>query len=115
MADPLTIIAPAEAMQLQASSKVLMLDVRSVTEIAQSGTVRGALCIPAIEVYTKAKPTSAHFDRRFTEADAIIVFCAVGARSEAVVHTLTRLGYPNVLNMKRFGDWVAAGGAIQAG
>jgi rhodanese-related sulfurtransferase len=113
MSDPLPVITPAEAMRLQASSKVMMLDVRSAIEIVQSGTVRGALCIPAIEVYTKAKPSSAHFDKRFAEADTIIVFCAVGARSEAVVHTLLRLGYADVRNMKRFGDWIAAGGAVQ--
>ncbi len=113
MSDPYPTITPAEAMQLQATSKVLMLDVRSVAEISQSGTVRGALCIPAIEVYTKARPRSDHFDKRFAEAKTIIVFCAVGARSEAVAQTLVRLGYADVRNMKRFGDWVAAGGAVQ--
>jgi rhodanese-related sulfurtransferase len=113
MSDPMPYISPAEAMKMQASSKVLMLDVRSAAEIMQSGTVRGALCIPAIEVYTKAKPNSDHFEKRFAEAETIIVFCAVGARSEAVAHTLARLGYGDVRNMKRFGDWVAAGGPVQ--
>lgn len=114
MSVPVPSISAPEAMALQKSAKVLMLDVRSALEINQTGTVKGALCIPAIDVYPKARPTSPTFDPKFEQAETIIVFCAVGARSEAVGVSLLRLGYTDVRNMKRFSDWVAAGGAVQA-
>lgn len=114
MSVPVPSISAPEAMALQKSANVLMLDVRSALEINHSGTVEGAMCIPAIDVYPRARPASPKFDTKFTQAETIIVFCAVGARSEAVCVSLLRLGYQDVRNMKRFSDWVAAGGAVQA-
>ncbi|MCF8486729.1 MAG: rhodanese-like domain-containing protein [Rhodobacteraceae bacterium] len=114
MSVPVPSISAPEAMALQKSAKVLMLDVRSALEINHSGTAKGAMCIPAIDVYPRARPASPKFDTKFTQAETIIVFCAVGARSEAVCVSLLRLGYQDVRNMKRFSDWVAAGGAVQA-
>lgn len=106
-------ISALDLMELQKSSNVLILDVRSAPEISKSGTIPGAVCIPAIDVFRKAQPTSVKFDARFSEADTIVVFCAVGIRSEAVAQTLRGLGYNNVRNMNRFAEWIDAGGDVQ--
>ena len=113
MTNDATTISAHELMALQKSSNVLVLDVRSATEISKTGTIPGAACIPAIDVFRKAQPTSVKFDARFSEADTIVVFCAVGIRSEAVAQTLRGLGYANVRNMSRFSEWVDAGGRVQ--
>jgi rhodanese-related sulfurtransferase len=109
-----TVISAEQAISLSKQPGTLLLDVRSDTEIAATGTAQGALCIPALSVRRKADPASPELEPIFKRASRIIVFCAVGARASAVSAQLTTLGYPNVLLFNSFSEWIAAGGAVRA-
>jgi rhodanese-related sulfurtransferase len=109
-----TLITATEAISLSKQPGTLLLDVRSDTEIATTGTAKGAMCIPALRVRRKADPASPELEPLFKRASHIIVFCAVGARASAVSGQLTTLGYSNVFVFNSFSEWIAAGGAVQA-
>ena len=107
-------ITAAEAVAAAAQPGTEILDVRSATEVAASGTVRGALCIPATEIARKLIAAESADIRRLLAANSIVVFCAVGARAKAVAEMLESKGAKNVLVFNAFRDWVDAGGAIHA-
>ena len=104
-----TQIAPNELKTLIDAKKALVLDVRSNSEIERTGTIPGAICIPAVEVRRRARPDSNEFDPVFADAKTIVVFCAIGARSAAVAEVLVEIGYGDVRNLGKFSDWTGAG------
>lgn len=85
-------ISPAEAKQLiDKTKKPFILDVRTPQERSQ-GYIAGSQLIPIDSV-----------ERRLAEIPKnrpIIVYCAVGSRSRAVAQGLSRLGYPEVYNLR---------------
>ena len=109
-----TVISASEAITLANQPGTLLLDVRSDTETAATGTAKDALCIPALAVRRKADPASAELEPAFKRAQRIVVFCAVGARASAVSDQLIALGYRNVFVFNSFSEWITAGGAVRA-
>lgn len=98
-------IPPAEALDAHRSGAAAFLDVRDAHELAATGTVPGALHIPAARVVEGADPP-------LDPAAPLIVFCAAGVRAAAAGRALLARGYKDVRNMGGFRDWVAAGGAV---
>jgi len=71
---------------------LLLLDVRTPEEWAHDGRIDGATLIPIDEIEARVGELP-------KEAE-IIVYCHVGARSHAVAHYLTQVGYANVSDME---------------
>ncbi|HBV54155.1 MAG TPA: rhodanese [Rhodobacteraceae bacterium] len=107
-------ISASDAIALHARPNVMLLDVRSPVEIAQTGAVRGAKRITAMEIAKAAQRGSPLFDRDFERAETIVVYCAIGARSALVADTLRGMGYSDVRTLNQFKDWQAAGGPVES-
>ena len=105
-------LTPAQARDLAASGKLMLLDVREAKEIAASGKARDAVHIPLSLIPMKADPRSPDHDSRFRPTLPIAVYCAAGARAGSAVQTLTALGY-QAQNIGGFADWCACGGAVE--
>lgn len=107
-------VDPATLKALISEQNTLVIDVRSETEIGKTGTIKGACCIPAIEVPRRARRGGDDYDPRFATAKTIVVFCAIGARSAAVAETLVNMGYPDVRDFGRLSHWTDAGFPTEA-
>lgn len=105
-------LTPAEARDLAAAGKIMLLDVREAKEIAASGKAKGAVHVPLSLVAMKADPKGPAFDASFKTDLPIAVYCAAGARAGSAVQTLKALGY-DAQNIGGFGDWCACGGAVE--
>jgi rhodanese-related sulfurtransferase len=107
-------ITAREAIELSNMPGTLLLDVRSEAEIKASGTALNALCIPAAQVWRAAQSGTPNSSPDIARATRIIIFCAVGARAQAVAEQLATLPRLDVRVFKSFSDWVEAGGRIRA-
>jgi rhodanese-related sulfurtransferase len=95
-------ISPEAAKTLIGRGDAIVIDVREAHEVARTGKVAGALHVPL-----GLLPLH-EFDR----GKALLLYCAVGERSELGGRTLKSLGYRNVFNLGGFRDWVKSGGAV---
>lgn len=101
-------ISAVEAQTLMKQTPAIyLLDVRTLDEYVQK-RIAGAHLIPIDQIQSRL--------REIPRDQPIIVYCAVGARSEQVANYLARLGYAQVYNM--FGgimSWQVRGYPIQTG
>jgi len=102
-------ISTAEVVAL-AGDSVLLLDVREPGEF-QGGFLPGAINVPRGMLEVKADQSMPPHDVRLADRDqAIIVYCASGARSLLAASTLLEMGFTNVKSMAGgFGAWQQAG------
>ena len=108
-AGPVPVIAPADAAKLMRSEDVLLVDVRELSEVAQSGRIKGARVVPLGALSAVADPASAEFDPAFRKDRPVILYCATGNRSNIGAQALLRLGYATVYNLGGFRGWADAG------
>ena len=106
-------IAPAEAQKMMAAGKVLVVDVRDGTEVAQSGKVAGAVNVSRGMLEFRADPESPYHDKAFAKDKTVIVYCASGGRSALSGKVLKDMGYDKVFNLGAFKDWAESGGAVE--
>jgi len=79
---------------------VLLLDVREPGEF-QAGFLPGAINAPRGMLEVKADPAMPPHEVRLADRDqAIIVYCASGARSLLAASTLLEMGFTNVKSME---------------
>jgi len=105
-------ITPAEAREMIAAGRVLVVDVRDPAEVAESGKVAGAINVPRGMLEFRADPASPYHDADFDPGKTVIVYCASGGRSALAGGTLKQMGYDKVRNLGAFKDWVASGGKV---
>jgi len=100
-----TEVSTAEVAALSDGS-VLLLDVREPGEF-QAGYLPGAINVPRGMLEAKADPAMPPHDVRLADRDqAIIAYCASGARSLLAASTLQEMGFKNVKSMAGgFGAW----------
>ena len=108
-------ISPAEAAKLVEEQDALIVDVRDGTEVAASGKVKGALAVSRVLLEFRADPESSAHHPAFRRDRPVIVYCASGGRSALAGKLLKDMGFKDVRNLGGFKDWVAAGGAVEAG
>ena len=105
-------ITAAQAQELIAKGKALVVDVRDAPEVQQSGKVAGAVHVPRGMLEFRADPESPHHDPHFGKDKTVIVYCASGGRSALAGQVLKEMGYGEVYNLGAFKDWADSGGAI---
>jgi len=106
-------ITANSAVQFFGDKDTVFIDVRGTGEIANSGTIKGALVAPLPEFATHAKPDGSSLLPAADAGKRIIVVCASGARSGAAAQQLVKAGYDNVANLSGgIGAWARAGGAM---
>ncbi len=107
-------LTPEDAVQGVKDGSVTVIDVRDISELAQSGKAAGALHIPMIRLRDMADPRHPDFHRDLKQDGRIAVYCATGARSFSAARMLRQLGYGDVHNIGGLGHWVRAGGGTEA-
>lgn len=105
-------ITPAQAQDLVAAGRALVVDVRDAPEVEKSGKVAGAVHVSRGMLEFRADPASPYHDPRFRRDQPVIVYCASGGRAALGGKALKDLGYAEVYNLGGFKDWVENGGAI---
>ncbi len=105
-----------EAIAKHAAGQGVFIDVRDSAAIAQTGTIKGAARIPRGMIEFRADPAvEAMYDPVFQKDAAIYLVCGAGGQAALAGRTLKDMGYSDVTNIGGFGDWKAAGGAVEAG
>ncbi len=106
-------IAVKEAIARHASGVALFIDVRDGGDIAETGTVAGALHIPRGFVEFAADETTPFHNAALNKDSEILLVCAAGGMAALAGKTLIDMGYTNVSNAGGFQAWKDAGGAIE--
>ena len=106
-------ISSEEGIAKHAAGGSVFVDVRDGTEIAASGTIAVALCIPRGMIEFKADPTHALFhDGLALDADVVLI-CGAGGQAALAGKTMKDMGYQNVSNVGGFNGWKDAGGPTE--
>ena len=106
-------IAVEEAIARHATSEALFIDVRDGKDIAETGTIAGALHIPRGFVEFAADSSTPYHNAALTKDSEIILVCAAGGMAALTGKTLIDMGYTNVSNAGGFQAWKDAGGATE--
>ncbi len=88
----------------------LLLDVRDMVEIQQSGRATGAHHIPRGMLEFRADDTLKSHDPELQKDRATILYCAAGGRAALAGKLLKDMGYDEVYNLGGLADWVNGGG-----
>ena len=106
-------ITTEQALEAYGNADAVFVDVRDGTDIAQSGTVKGAQKINRGFLEFAADDSTPHHNPALQKDANIYVMCAVGGQAALAGKTLKDMGYENVYNIGGFGDWKTAGGAVE--
>ena len=91
----------------------LLVDLREIQELVDSGTIPGSTHVPRGMLEFWADPASPYGRDYFGEHRRTIVFCAGGGRSVYAVKALQDMGFRNVAHLAGgFGSWRDAGEPI---
>lgn len=92
----------------------LFIDVRDSGEIAQTGTIQGALRIPRGLIEFVADDESPLHNEALSKDADIFVVCGAGGMAALTGKTLKDMGYKSVANVGGFGGWKEAGGPTES-
>lgn len=110
----ITRISSADAVAKHATGAGLWIDVRDSSDIAASGTIKGAQRVPRGFMEFAADPALPHH-KDFLQKDAeIYLVCGAGGQAALAGKTLHDMGYANVTNVGGISDWKEAGGPTEA-
>jgi rhodanese-related sulfurtransferase len=85
------------------------VDLREPDEVANSGTIPGAVHAPRGMLEFYADPASPYHRAEFDPARRTILYCASGGRSALAVEALQQLGYGQVAHLDGgFKAWAAS-------
>ncbi len=99
-------IAPADAAQLVAAGKAVLVDVREPAEWAEAGVAAPAVLLPKSDFDGARKLWAPFLEQQ--AGKQIILYCRSGRRADTVGQALAAAGRA-VANAGGFKDWQAAG------
>ncbi|MGE3247521.1 MAG: rhodanese-like domain-containing protein [Beijerinckiaceae bacterium] len=105
-------ISVADAQRKIAENEAVLIDVREMNEVANTGKAAGALHISRGMLEFKADPASPMFEKALRKDRPVILYCASGGRSSLAGKRLKDMGYEEVYNLGSIKDWAEAGGKI---
>ena len=91
----------------------VFIDVRDSSEIAKTGTIKGALRIPRGLIEFVADSESPYHNKALEKDADIYVVCGVGGQAALAGKTLKDMGYGSVSNVGGIGDWKSGGGPTE--
>ena len=95
------------------AGNTVFIDVRDSAEIADSGTIEGALRIPRGFIEFAADPETPFHNARLTRDADIVLVCGAGGMAALTGKTLKDMGYEHVYNVGGFKDWKDGGGPTE--
>jgi len=106
-------IAFDDAKAKHAAGSAVFIDVRDSADIAQSGTIQGALRIPRGFIEFAADPDTPFHNQALTKSADIVLICGKGGQAALAGKTLKDMGYEQVANAGGFSDWRDNGGPVE--
>lgn len=88
-----------EAVKIVGEPGVLFVDVREPAELANSGTVKGAVNVPRGLLEFQADPESPTHRTELSQAARLVLYCGSGARSALAAKTLRDMGLGSVTHV----------------
>lgn len=108
-----TTIDADKAARLASQPGTLFIDVREPGELAQNGTVEGAVNVPRGLLEFQADPQSPVHRPELEKAKRLILYCASGSRSALAAKSLNEMGFDNVAHVAGgFAALKTAGAAV---
>ncbi len=112
--ETVTRMSSQDAVAKHAEGGGVWIDVRDSSDIAASGTIKGAERV-ARGFIEFAADSETPFHKEFMQKDAdIYLICGAGGQAALAGKTLKDMGYQNVTNVGGIGDWKEAGGPTEA-
>lgn len=111
--DSVVRIPAKEAIAKYETGKGVFIDVRDSSDIAKSGTIKGALRIPRGFIEFAADPATDFHNPALDKNAELYLICGLGGQAALAGKTLKDMGYTNVTNIGGFGDWKEAGGPTE--
>lgn len=110
----ITNLTTTELSDVLANTRVTLVDVREPDEIAATGRIPDAVCVPRGLLEFKADPTSPVHHAALNPQVRTVLYCASGGRSALAAGALLDLGYENVEHLDGgIRAWMEAGQAIE--
>lgn len=103
-------LTPARLRETLDNASVTILDIREPGEIAATGMIPDAVCVPRGMLEFRADPTSPSHDPVLDPGARTVLYCASGGRSALAGGALLDLGYEDVAHLDGgITAWVEAG------
>ena len=106
-------ISVEDGIAKHAAGNSVFLDVRDSSDIANSGTVAGAVTIPRGMIEFAADPNTPFHETRLQRDADIVLICGAGGQAALTGKTLVDMGFQHVSNVGGFKDWKAGGGPTE--
>ena len=110
-----TRISSEEGIAKHAEGGKVFIDVRDSSDIAKSGTIKGALRIPRGFIEFAADDSMPFHNAAMKKDADIYLVCGLGGQAALAGKTLKEMGYGSVTNVGGIGDWKEAGGPMEDG
>lgn len=107
-------ISAEDGIAIHEQGSAVFIDVRDSSDIANTGTIAGALRIPRGFIEFAADDTTDFHNPALTKDSQVLIVCAAGGMAALAGKTLTDMGYSNVTNVGGISDWIAAGGKTES-
>lgn len=109
-------VAPAQLRVTLGREGVTVIDIREPEEIAATGMIPNAVCVPRGMLEFRADPTSPSHDPLLDPRARTVLYCASGGRSALAGGALLDLGYEDVAHLDGgMTAWVEAGFELVGG
>jgi rhodanese-related sulfurtransferase len=103
----------ADAVKLQATGEITLVDIREHGEVQSTGKARGAIHLPLATLRQKADPANSECHPDLACGKPVVLYCASGGRASMAAQLLGQMGYNNVHNIGGLTHWQMAGGEIE--
>jgi rhodanese-related sulfurtransferase len=103
-----------QALELQGTDNVVLVDIRDIRELQREGKVPGAFHCPRGMLEFWIDPESPYHKPFFAQDKKYVFFCAGGMRSALAAHTAQKMGLKPVAHIRGgFGAWKKSGGPVE--
>lgn len=106
-------ITPQEGIARHAAGTAVFVDVRESSDIAASGTIKGAVRVQRGMIEFRADDTHALHNPALKKDAELILICGAGGQAALAGKTLKDMGFTNVSNVGGFSAWKEAGGPVE--
>ena len=101
-----------DALEKHKNNSAIFIDVRDSSDIAETGTITGALKIQRGLIEFVADDSHGLHNKALKKDSEIILVCGAGGQAALTGKTLVDMGYSNVSNVGAIGDWENNGGPM---
>ena len=105
-------IEMSDALEKHKNNSAIFIDVRDSSDIAETGTITGALKIQRGLIEFVADDSHGLHNKSLKKDSEIILVCGAGGQAALTGKTLVDMGYSNVSNVGAIGDWENKGGPM---